>query len=207
MKPTLRLLLVLFITISPALAKKKPPETCNVNFAFVYIDHLDNTYRGLQGKELKQVQHKLTNYGDVCYTPDESKAEYIFFVHTRPAVYHGVHTSSETNTHTDSNPVSGTVTDENGNVSTINGTVDTTTRTTTTTSTPYELDYSVFILDILVPHQQRGSAERTFVRLHTFDQKGLYHTLYGIGYGKGKHPIVNVIDTAAKWLHENNLGK
>jgi hypothetical protein len=29
----------------------------------------------------------------------------------------------------------------------------------------------------------------------------------GIGYGKGKNPIINVIDTAAKWLHENNLGK
>jgi hypothetical protein len=31
--------------------------------------------------------------------------------------------------------------------------------------------------------------------------------MYGIGYGKGKHPIPNVIDAAAKWLHENNLGK
>jgi hypothetical protein len=32
-----------------------------------------------------------------------------------------------------------------------------------------------------------------------------YHTLYGIGYGK--NPIVKVIDTAAEWLHENNLGR
>ena len=72
---------------------------------------------------------------------------------------------------------------------------------------PYEVDYSVFILDILVPHQQQESAERTFTRLYTFDQKGLYHTLYGIGYGKGKHPIPTVIDAAAKWLHEHNLGK
>jgi hypothetical protein len=31
-----------------------------------------------------------------------------------------------------------------------------------------------------------------------------YHTLYGIGYGK--NPIVKV-DTAAEWLHENNLGR
>ena len=207
MRLTLRLLVVLSIAASSTLAKKKPPQTCSVNFAYVYIDRLDNTYRGLQGKELKQVQDKLANYGDVCYAPDESKADYIFFIHTKPAVYHGVHTSSQTTTHTDSNPVSGTVTDENGNVSTVNGTVDTTTRTTTTTSTPYEVDYSVFILDILVPHRQEGATEPTFVRLHTFDQKGLYHTIYGIGYGKGKHPIVNVIDTAAKWLHENNLGK
>lgn len=92
-----------------------------------------------------------------------------------------------------------------GNVSTMSGTVETTTRTTTTT--PYDVDDSVFILDILVPHQQEGSTERTFIRLHTFDQKGLYNRIYGIGYGKGTHPIVNVIDAAAKWLHETNLGK
>lgn len=82
----------------------------------------------------------------MCYTPDE--ADYIFFVHTKPAVYHGVYTSTQT--HTDSNPVSGTVTDESGNVSTMSGTVGTTTRTTTTA--PYDVDYSVFILDILAPH-------------------------------------------------------
>ena len=59
----------------------------------------------------------------------------------------------------------------------------------------------------MVPHQKQGTTEKTFTRLHTFDQKGLHNTIYGIGYGKGKHPIMNVIDTAAKWLHENNLGK
>jgi len=28
----------------------------------------------------------------------------------------------------------------------------------------------------------------------------MYNTIYGIGYGKGKNPIVNVVDAAAKWL-------
>ncbi len=60
----------------------------------------------------------------------------------------------------------------------------------------------MFILNIMVPHQ--GSAPTT---LHTLHQKGLYRRIYGIGYGKGKNPVVNVIDAAAKWLHENNLGK
>jgi hypothetical protein len=54
---------------------------------------------------------------------------------------------------------------------------------------------------------EEGSADRTYTRLHTFAQKGLYTTFYGIGFGKGKNPGVNVIDAAAKWLHENNLGK
>ena len=201
MRPTLCLLLML--CLAPVLAAKKPVQDCKVKFAFVYVDRLDNTNRGLQGKQLKQVEDKLSNYGDVCYTADENAADYVFFVHTKPAVYHGTRTTSSTSTN--SAPVSGTVTDENGDTSTVNGTVDTT--TTTTSSVPYEVDYSVFILNIMVPHPKKGSTEKTFTILRTFDQKGLYNTMYGIGYGKGKNPIVNVIDAAAKWLHENNLGK
>jgi hypothetical protein len=192
---------------APACANKKPVQNCKVTFAFVYIDRLDNTYRGIQGKQLEEVRKKLSNYGDVCYTADEAAADYVFFIHTKPAVYRGVQTTSNTSTHTDSNPISGTIRDENGDTSRISGTVDTTTTTTTTSSVPYEVDYSVFILNIMVAHLKEGSKERTFIILHTFDQKGLYHTIYGIGYGKGKNPIVSVIDQAAKWLHENNLGK
>jgi hypothetical protein len=202
MKYALSLFLAL-AAAAPALANKKPVQDCKVRFAFVYIDRLDNTNRGIQGKQLKQVQDKLGKYGDVCYTADETAADYVFFVHTKPAVYHGVQTTSSTST--DSAPVNGTITDQNGNTSTISGTVDTT--TTTTSSVPYDVDYSVFILNIMVPHPKEGSNEKTFTILRTFDQKGLYHTMYGIGYGKGKNPIVNVIDAAAKWLHENNLGR
>jgi hypothetical protein len=196
-KFTLRIFFAL-VAATPAFADKKPVQTCKVNFAVVYVDRLDNTYRGLQGKQLPDVQKKLSNYGDVCYTADENAADYVFFVHTKPAVYHGVRTTTNTDTHT--NPINGTITDQNGNTSTISGTEDAT--TTTTSSVPYEVDYSVFILNIMVPHQ--GSAPTT---LHTLDQKGLYRRIYGIGYGKGKNPVVNVIDAAAKWLHENNLGK
>jgi hypothetical protein len=195
--------LLILTAATPAFANKKPVQNCKVTFAFVYVDRLDNNYRGLQGKQLDDVQKKLSNYGDVCYTADEAAADYVFFIHTKPAVYHGVRTTSNTSTQT--NPLSGTITDQNGNTSTVNGTAETT--TTTTSSVPYEVDYSVFLLNIIVPHAKEGSTERTFTTLHTFDQKGLYHTIYGIGYGKGKNPIVSVIDQAAKWLHENNLGK
>ena len=206
MKPILSLFL-LMVVAAPAYANKKPEQTCKVKFAFVYIDRLNNTNRGIQGKSLKDVQKKLSKYGDVCYTDDESAADFVFFVHTKPAVYHGVHTYSHTSSHTDTNPVSGTITDQEGNTSTISGTVDTTTTTTSTSTVPYEVDYSVFYLDILVPYTKEGSTEASYRVLRTFDQKGLYNTMYGIGYGKGKHPIPNVIDAAAKWLHENNFGK
>jgi hypothetical protein len=202
MKFALSLILVLG-SAEQVLSHRKPEQNCKAVFAFVYIDRLDNTNHGIQGKQLKEVQNKLSNYGDVCYTADEARANYVFFVHTKPAVYHGVRTTR--NTHTDSNPVSGTITDQNGNTSTISGSAETT--TTTTSSVPYEVDYSVYILNIMVQHVNEGSTERTFTTLHTLDQKGLYRTIYGIGYGKGKNPIVNVIDAAAKWLHENNLSK
>jgi hypothetical protein len=191
----------------PVLAKNKPVQDCKVNFAFVYVDRLGNTYRGIQGKQLKEVQDKLSQYGDVCYTANETAADYVFFIHTTPAVYHGIQTTSDTSTHTDTAPVTGTITDQSGDTSTIDGTIDTTTTTTTTSSAPYEVDYSVYLLNIIVPHVTEGSTERTYTTLWTFEQKGLYHTIYGIGYGKGKNPIVNVVDAAAKWLHENNLGK
>jgi hypothetical protein len=194
-------------TATPALCNKKPVQNCKVSFAFVYIDRLDNTNRGLQGKQLKDVQDKLKKYGDVCYTDNETAADFVFFVHTKPAVYHGVHNYSNTSSHTDTNPVNGTITDQSGNTSTVSGTMETTTTTTTTSSVPYAVDYSVFLLDIMVPYLKDGSTDRSFRVLRTFDQKGLYNTMYGIGYGKGKHPIPNVIDAAAKWLHENNLGK
>jgi len=200
-------LFLIVATTTPVLAKKRE-QTCKVTFGLEYRDSLGNEQRGIhEKKHLREVQTKLSKYGDVCYTDDHLNADYIFYVHTKPATYHGVRTFRNTETHTDTAPMSGTITDEDGNMSHISGTVDTTTRTTTTTSTPYEVDYDVFILDIMIPHQSEGSTERTYTRLHAFAQSGLYNTIYGIGFGKGKNPIVNVIDTAAKWLHENNLAR
>ena len=205
MKSIVSAIVLLAVATAPAVAKKKPEQTCKVTFGFFYVDHLDNNYHGIQGKELKQVQEKLSKYGDVCYAADDANADYMFFVRTSPATYHGVQTSNNTTTHTDTTPVSGSITDQDGNRSTISGTIDTTTQTTTTTSTPYDVNYSVFYLDLMAQHTVDG--KRQFTKIHTFEQPGLYHTLYGIGYGKGKNPIVNVIDEAAKWLHENNLGR
>ncbi len=168
MKVTLSLLLTL-AAVAPAFADNRPVQGCKVSFAVVYVDRLDNTYRGIQGKQLEDVEKKLSKYGDVCYTPNENAAAYIFFIHTKPAVYHGVRTTSDTSTNTSTNPVSGTITDEDGNTARISGTMDTTTTTTTTSSVPYELDYSDFILNILVPHTKEGSTDRSFTILHTFD--------------------------------------
>lgn len=111
-------------------------------------------------------------------------------IHTTPAVYHGTHV------YTDNPTSAAAVTDGNGNSAAAAAS------SSTTTAVPYTVDYSVFILDIEIP-QPDGS----FKILRTLDQKGLYNTLYGIAYGKGNHPIPNVVGAAAQCLHENNLGK
>jgi hypothetical protein len=192
----------LALVLSPvSLWGKKAALPCQVKFAVVYIDHLNNTYHGLDASARKDVEKKLSKNGDVCYA-SEDEAEYVFFVHTQPAVYHGVKTTQTTSTQ--SNPVNGTITDTNGNsAGTMSGTVDTT--TTTSSSAPYQVDYSVFLLNILRPHNEAGKT--TYTTVHTLEQKGLYNTMYGIGYGKGKHPLPNVVIDAAKWLRENNYGR
>ena len=99
MLKSLSILLLAVAVALPAMAKK-PELTCTVKFAFAYTDRLDNDYRGIQGKQLKQVEQKVSKYGDVCYTADDSIADYIFYVHTKPAAYHGVRTTSNTSTNT-----------------------------------------------------------------------------------------------------------
>ena len=176
-------------TATPALCNNKPAQECKVTFGVVYLDRLNNTNNGIPQKSVKDIEKKLSKFGDVCYAGDK-KPDLVFFIHTTPAVYHGTHV------YTDNSTSAAAATDGNGNSAAAAAS------SSTTTAVPYTVDYSVFILDIESP-QPDGS----FKVIRTLDQKGLYHTMYGIGYGKGKHPIPNVILAAAQWLHENNLGK
>lgn len=177
------------VTVSSVWCKEQPVRDCKVAFSVVYVDRLNNTNNGIPAKSLKDVEKKLERYGDVCYAGSK-QADLVFFIHTRPAVYHGSHIYTDTSTS------AAATTDAYGNAAAAAAS------SSSTTAVPYELDYSVFILDI-----EAQQPDGSFRIVRTLDQKGLYHTMYGIGYGKGKHPITNVIDAGARWLHENNLGK
>jgi hypothetical protein len=190
MKPKMMTWLFAFAVASiPALCRDKPVQDCKATFAVVYLDRLNNTNNGIPAKSLKDVEKKLSKYGDVCYAGDK-KPDLIFFIHTTPAVYHGTHV------YTDNSTSAAAATDGNGNSAAAAAS------SSSTTVVPYTVDYSVFILDIESPQP-----DGTYKILRTLDQKGLYNRIYGIGYGKGKHPIINVIDAGAQWLHENNLGR
>lgn len=177
------------MTTTPAFCHNKPVQDCKVTFSVVYLDRLNNVNNGLPPKSLKDVEGKLSQYGDVCYAGSK-KPDLVFFIHTTPAVYHG------TRVYTDNSTSAAAVADGKGGVAAAAAS------SSSTTAVPYAVDYSVFILDI-----EAQQPDGSFRIVRTLDQKGLYNTLYGIGYGKGKHPIVNLIDAAARWLHENNLGK
>lgn len=103
------------------------------------------------------------------------------------------------NTSTASGDVRGTVTDQDGNTARINGTQETT--TTSYDKVPYSVDYGIYTLAI-----ERLQGDGKFSVLHTFQQKGLYSTLYGIPLGgRGHHPSHAVIEDAVKWLSAGGL--
>ena len=158
MKSKLIGLFMLATAATPALCHSKPVQDCKVTFAVVYLDRLNNTNNGVPKETLKDVEKKLSAYGDVCYAGNKT-SDLLFFIHTTPALYHG------TRVYTDNSSSAAAVTDGNGNSAAA------TASSSSTTAVPYSVDYSVFILDIEIP-QPDGS----FKILRTLDQKGLYHT-------------------------------
>jgi len=69
---------VFLIASIPALCHDKPVQDCKVTFAVVYLDRLNNTNNGIPLKHVKDVEKKLSKYGDVCYAGDK-KADLLFF--------------------------------------------------------------------------------------------------------------------------------
>ena len=73
-----------------AVAAPKPVPSCKVTFSVAYLDRLNNLNNGIPSANLKDIQKKLGEFGDVCYSAGP-KAGLVFFIHTTPAVYHGTH--------------------------------------------------------------------------------------------------------------------
>ncbi len=88
-------------------AAPKSPQTCKVTFAVAYLDRLNNMNYGIPEANLKDIQKKLGDLGDVCYVGGQ-KADLVFFIHTTPAVYHG------TRIYTNNSSAAAAATDGNG---------------------------------------------------------------------------------------------
>ena len=151
------------LVVGAALASSKPPQNCKATFSVVYLDRLNNLNNGVPAASLSDIEKRLSKFGDVCYTGDQ-KSDLVFFIHTTPAVYHG------TRVYTNDSSSAAAVAGADGSAAAAAAS------SSSTTAVPYSFDYSVFILDI-----EAHQADGTFKIIHTLDQKGLYHTIYGIG--------------------------
>jgi hypothetical protein len=179
----------------PALTQAK---TNCAYFTVVVRDKLNNVKQGLSADDVKWFQKSFAKkYPGACYADPAPNVPVVFYVTVTPDVYHGTRIVNRTSNH--SNPVTGTVTDESGSTSQVNGTVETT--TTSSTAVPYSVDYGIYTLSV-----ERRRDDGKFDVLHRFQQKGLYNTLYGIPLGgKGYHPLHAVIEDATKWVSDGGL--
>lgn len=190
-------ILASFYTLSTtnASAQVKPPCT---SFTVVTKDKLDNVKQGLSADDVKWFQKSLAKkYPGVCYAEPAPTVPVVFYVTVTPDVYHGTQVVNHRSTHSD--PVSGTVTDQDGGVSQVSGTVETT--TTSSTAEPYSVEYGIYTLSV-----ERRRSDGKFEVAHRFQQKGLYGTWFGIPLGgKGYRPLHTVIEAAAKWINGGGL--
>jgi len=80
------LLLFVLVLAAPVLAQIGPKSSsCRTSFGFSYTDKLGNKYESVQGKELKEIQQRLSKkqHGSVCII-DEGAPDYIFDARAYP---------------------------------------------------------------------------------------------------------------------------
>jgi hypothetical protein len=178
------------------------PPSCKVLYSMVTEDSLHNINQGLLASGFKEkdgfkwLEKMYKKYPDVCYVAPNTRESIVFFIIATPAVYHG--TQIRTQTHNTESTTSGTVRDDDGNRANIDAT--TTGTTTSSVAVPYEVEYNSFTLTV-----ERKAPDAAFEALRRFRVDGLYNTAYGFSWGKGKHPIQNVMEDAIKWIHEGGL--
>ena len=183
-----RFLAVLLLLTSLSFAA----EPCAVKFTIVQKDDLNNVKQGINSDTLAWLSKKMSKkYPDVCYETPSENVTLVFFISAVPATYHGYRTV----THTHDVPTTGTVTDSDGNMSTINGT----TTETSTSTVPEAVDYDKLILSI-----EKIGPDKKVIALHNFAGKTLHPTMYGLCTGNC-HPAHKLIESAMKWIHEGGL--
>ncbi len=87
MKLTVRAAIVFALCASASAQIGPKPSSCTISFGFIYTDKLDNKYESVQGKELREIQQRLSKkqHGRVCIV-DEGAPDYIFSVRAYPKV-------------------------------------------------------------------------------------------------------------------------
>jgi hypothetical protein len=183
-------------------AQSPIPASCKVLYSMAEEDALHNVNQGMLAAGIKEkdglkwLEKMYKKYPDVCYVAPNTKESIVFFIIATPAVYHG--TRVETQTHNTQSSTTGTLTDDEENSANVNAT--TTGTTESSVAVPYDVNYDSFTLTI-----ERKTGNNHFEAVRRFKVDGLYHYAYGFSWGKGKHPIANVMEDAIKWIHDGGL--
>ncbi|MGH9609828.1 MAG: hypothetical protein ACRD34_09160, partial [Bryobacteraceae bacterium] len=179
---------------------------CKVLFSVVQEDALGNVQQGLTPKQLEWFEHKVQGKRpNVCYAPPAPQVRIVLVIAVREDAYHGTRVVTSTSTH--ANPVDGTITGENGDTADISGTATSTSQSSV--AVPYSFPYGIFTGTLMEPRNTptwAGAAAGNNPRvLHVFQQRGIYNTVYGFGWGKGKHPVRTLVEETVKWIAAGGL--
>ncbi|MGA3294972.1 MAG: hypothetical protein ABSE45_13435 [Candidatus Acidiferrales bacterium] len=194
MRKSLLTCLLCLVPVAQGQTAPDVPASCKVLYSMIEEDTLHNVNQGLiasgfkEKDGLKWLEKMYKKYPDVCYVAPNSSESVVFVIIATPAVYHG--TRVENSSHAVTNSSGQAETDDEGN----------TIQTTSSVAVPYEVNYSSFTLTI-----ERKTADGHFEPVRRFKVDGLYHWAYGMSWGKGKHPVANVMEDAIKWIHEGGL--
>ena len=192
----------LLMAAEPLVAQATPPTSCIVFFSMVEEDSLHNMNQGLEAAGIKQkdglkwLEKMGKKYPEVCYVTPNTRENVVFFITATPAVYHG--TRVITQSHNTQSNTTGTVTDNEGNSANVDAT--TTGTSESSVAVPYDVNYNSYLLTI-----ERRLPNDQFQAVRRFKIEGLYHFAYGFTWGKGKHPLTNVMEDAIKWIHDGGL--
>jgi hypothetical protein len=185
-----KVLSVIVVPILFACSVSSQTQNCTIHFSVVWKDQLNNIKQGLSPNDTKWFQKKIAKkYPGICY--DSGAAPVVFFVSTKLSTYQG--TQVVTSAH--SNPVDGTITDPNGNMSTVRGTEDTRTQT----AVPYSVGYEDMILSLEVKQP-----DGTWKVRHNFTHNTLGNAYYGIKVSN-RHPTQELVEQAIKWIYDGGL--
>ena len=125
-------------------------------------------------------------YPDVCYVSPTQIPNVVMFFSSKPAVYHGVTTVSNSGTVTGTTPGS-----------------DTYGQQVATTETDQHVAYDVEYEQLFLSIEQKQS-DGSWKVLHNFAGRTLHRQLYGVCTGNC-HPNYANIEHALKWLHDGGL--
>ena len=161
-------------------------QSC-IQFSVVIQDTLKNLKQGLSPDDQKWFREKVEKKNpSVCYVDPSPTVPLVFVV----IITSQQGTRIVTNTSTQSNPIRGTVTDQDGNTADISATQETT--TTSSTAVPH----SEGVYTLSVEQRQSDGSYRTLQRFSQVPYTFL-----------GRNPVRPIIEEAVKWISRGGLAE